>query len=90
MFLFGISAFSIPAIIAATISDMLPATEAGKAFGLVTFFFGIGQIAGPTFAGYLAESTQSFTSSYLLAALLTATAIGLTAMLASNHPSENV
>ena len=89
MFLFGISAFSIPAIIAATISDMLPATEAGKAFGFVTFFFGIGQIAGPTLAGYLAESTQSFTSSYLLAALLTATAIGLTALLASNRSSEN-
>lgn len=90
MFLFGISAFSIPAIIAATISDMLPATEAGKAFGFVTFFFGIGQIAGPTLAGFLAESTHSFTSSYLLAAFLTVTAIGLTAMLASNRPSENI
>ena len=81
MILFGISAFSIPAIIAATISDMLPPAEAGKVFGYVTFFFGIGQIAGPSLAGFLAEQTHSFTSSYLLAAAATAVGVVLTAML---------
>ncbi len=81
MVLFGISAFSIPAIIAATVSDMLPPAEAGKVFGFVTFFFGIGQIAGPTIAGFLAEQTDSFTSSYLLAAIATALAVVLSFIL---------
>jgi MFS family permease len=80
MALFGISAFSIPAIIAATISDVLPIEEAGKAFGYVTFFFAIGQITGPTLAGYVAEQTGSFTSSYLLCACATVLAIVLTTL----------
>lgn len=71
MALFGLSAFSIPAIIAATISDQLPAAEAASVFGIVTFFFGIGQITGPTIAGVIAEYSGNFTSSYALAAMLT-------------------
>ncbi|MCG8401786.1 MAG: MFS transporter [Firmicutes bacterium] len=81
MLLFGISAFSIPAIMAATVSDILPPVEAGKVFGYVTFFFAIGQITGPAVAGYLAEISQSFTSSYWLAAILTGCAIGLAGLL---------
>lgn len=81
MFLFGLTAFSIPAIIAALVSDMLPATEAGKVFGYVTFFFGVGQIAGPTLAGYMAELSGTFASGYLLAALLTLSGIVLTSIL---------
>ena len=81
MFLFGLTAFSIPAIIAALVSDMLPATEAGKVFGYVTFFFGVGQIAGPTLAGYMAELSGTFASGYLLAALLTLSGIVLTSFL---------
>lgn len=78
MILYGLSAFSIPAIIAATISDLLPASEAGKVFGYVTIFFSMGQIGGPTLAGFLAEQSGSFSSSYLLAGTLTAIGIILT------------
>lgn len=81
MVLFGLTAFSIPAIIAATVSDLLPPIEAGKVFGYVTFFFGIGQITGPTIAGYLAEQSHSFSNSYLMAGIMTAAAIILTARL---------
>ena len=81
MILFGLTAFSIPAIIAAMVSDMLPPSDAGKVFGYVTFFFGVGQIGGPTLAGYLAELSGTFSSGYLLAALLTIIGIILTASL---------
>ena len=84
MILFGLTAFSIPAIVAAMVSDMLPPSQAGKVFGYVTFFFGVGQIGGPTLAGYLAEASGSFTSGYLLAALLTGLGIILTAALKYN------
>ncbi|WP_067865596.1 MFS transporter [Neptuniibacter marinus] len=88
MTLFGISAFSIPAIIAAMISDILPISAAGKAFGYVTFFFAIGQISGPTLAGYLAEQSESFTSSYLLCACATTLAIILTTLFRPKIPSR--
>ncbi|WP_286238727.1 MFS transporter [Neptuniibacter halophilus] len=87
LLLFGMTAFSIPAIIAALVSDTLPPAEAGKVFGYITFFFGIGQIFGPTLAGYLAEQSQSFSSSYLLAASLTSMGIGLTLLLKAS-PKE--
>lgn len=89
MILFGLTAFSIPAIIAAMISDMLPPADAGKVFGYVTFFFGIGQIAGPSLAGYLAEQSGSFTTSYFLAGVLTVIGVFLTMALKSiPSPSE--
>ena len=81
MALFGLTAFSIPAIIAAAVSDYFSANDAARVFGYVTFFFALGQIAGPSLAGYMAELNGSFSSSYLLAALMTAGAIGLTLLL---------
>ncbi|BBB26306.1 MFS transporter [Amphritea japonica ATCC BAA-1530] len=88
MILFALTAFSIPAIIAAMVSDMLPPSEAGKVFGYVTFFFGVGQIGGPTMAGYLAELSGTFSSGYLLAALLTLTGIVLTSFLKYNSSTQ--
>lgn len=89
MILFGLTAFSIPAIIAATISDMLPPSEAGKVFGYVTFFFSIGQIGGPTFAGYLAELNGNFTTSYLLAGFITIIGVILSLVLkVDNKPAS--
>ncbi len=78
MVLFGISAFSLPAIMAATISDRLEPAQAATVFGYVTFFFGVGQISGPALAGILAEYSGSFSISYLLAAAMTTIAILLT------------
>ena len=79
--LFGIAAFSIPAIIAATISDLFEPSRAASIFGYVTFFFGIGQITGPSIAGLLAEQSGSFSGSYLMAAAMSALAIVLTLLL---------
>lgn len=41
---------------------------APAALGFVTLFFGLGQAAGPSVAGALADATESFGPAFLLAA----------------------
>ncbi len=77
IFFFGIAAWSIPSIMAAAMGDYVGARNAPAAFGLVTFIFGFGQIAGPSVAGILAEQTGSFSSSFLMSAVFAGTAIML-------------
>jgi len=78
---YGIVAWSIPSIMAAAMGDYVGVRRAATAFGLVTFIFGFGQIAGPAVAGMLAEKTGSFSSSFLMAAVFAAAAVILTAFL---------
>ena len=66
--LFGLSAWSIPAIVAATCGDLLGARLAPAGLGFVTLFFGIGQAAAPGVAGMVADAAQSFAPALLLAA----------------------
>jgi MFS family permease len=66
--LFGLTAWSIPAIMAAACGDLLGPRLAPAGLGFVTLFFGIGQAAGPSVAGLLADATRSFQSAFLLAA----------------------
>lgn len=66
--LFGLTAWSIPAIMAATCGDVLGPRLAPAALGFITLFFGIGQAVGPSIAGAMADATGSFYSAYLLAA----------------------
>ncbi len=76
-FLFGISAWSIPAIMAATCGDILGPKLAPAGLGFVTLFFGIGQATGPGIAGMLADTFHSFSPALLLASLVAITgAIG--------------
>lgn len=78
---FGIVAWSIPSIMVAAVSEYVGINEALAAFGFITFIFGIGQIAGPSIAGVLAERTGSFSSSFFMAAVLAGIAILLAAFL---------
>lgn len=66
VFLFGISAWGTPAIMAAAIGDYLGPQKAAAALGSITLFFGIGQIIGPGIAGILADMTGSFAWSYAM------------------------
>ena len=67
--LFGLTAWSIPAIMAAACGDLLGARFSAAALGFVTLFFGIGQAAGPSVAGALAQGHGgSFVPAFLLAA----------------------
>jgi sugar phosphate permease len=65
---FGLTAWSIPGIVAATCGDLAGARRAPAALGFVTLFFGVGQAAGPSVAGALADATGSFVNAFLLAA----------------------
>ncbi len=65
--LFGLSAWSIPAIMAACCGDVLGSRLAPAALGFITLFFGIGQAIGPSVAGAIADATGSFSSTFILA-----------------------
>jgi MFS family permease len=66
--LFGLTAWSIPAIMAATCGDVLGPRLAPAAFGFLTLFFGSGQAIGPSLAGAIADAAGSFSPAFLLAA----------------------
>ncbi len=82
---YGIVAWSIPSIMVAAVSEYVGVDEALAAFGFITFIFGLGQIAGPSVAGILAEKTGSFSSGFFMAAALAGAAIFLTAFLKKPH-----
>ena len=65
---FGLTAWSIPGIVAAACGDCVGARLAPAALGFVTLFFGLGQAVGPSVAGALADAMGSFGPSFLLAA----------------------
>lgn len=66
--LYGLTAWSIPAIMGATCGDILGPQLAPAAFGFITIFLGIGQVIGPSIGGRIADATGSFLPAYLLAA----------------------
>jgi MFS family permease len=73
--LFGTALFAIPAIMAAAVGDYLGVSRAAAAYSMVTIFFAAGQTVGPTMAGIIGKATGSFTGAYLLAALITISAM---------------
>ncbi len=73
--LYGVAVFAIPAIMAAAVGDYLGKARAAAAFSIITFCFAIGQTLGPAVAGMVAESTGTFTGSYLASAVLTGFAV---------------
>ena len=66
--LFGLTAWSIPAIMAAACGDLLGSRLAPAGLGFITLFFGIGQALAPSLAGGLADRAHSFSEAFLLAA----------------------
>lgn len=67
--LFALTAWSIPALMAALSGDLFGARLAPAALGLVTLIFGLGQALGPYLAGALADATDSFGSAFVLAGI---------------------
>jgi MFS family permease len=65
---FGLSAWTIPTVVAATCGDLFGPRLAPAALGFVTIFFGIGQAVSPSIAGALADATGSFAPTHGLAA----------------------
>jgi len=68
--LFGLTAWSIPTIMAAAAGDFVGPRLAPAGLGFITLFFGIGQALGPALGGYLADSSGSFTLPFLVAGVI--------------------
>ena len=85
--LFGLTAWSIPAIMAAACGDYAGSKLAPAALGSVTFFYGIGQAIGPYIGGRIADATGSFVLAFFLAAATAA--LGIVASLALRPPRTN-
>ena len=86
--LYGVTVFAIPAIMAAAVGDYLGKARAAAAFSIITFSFAIGQTLGPAVAGMVAETSGTFTGSYLASALLTAIAVVWSFFLPKPHDAE--
>jgi MFS family permease len=84
---YGIVAWSIPSIMAALVGDYAGPQRAARVFGLVTFIFALGQIAGPYVAGFMAEATRSFSLSFYMAAGFAAVAVMLSLRLRDSPSS---
>jgi MFS family permease len=65
--LFGLTAWSVPAIMAAAVGDYTRTPLVPAALGFITIIFGVGQAIGPPMAGWLADWTLSFSGAFLLA-----------------------
>ncbi|MCL6558212.1 MAG: YbfB/YjiJ family MFS transporter, partial [Firmicutes bacterium] len=66
--IFGLTAWSIPGVVAATCGDYVGPRLAPAALGMVTLCFAVGMSAAPTIAGYLADFASSFGPALFLAA----------------------
>lgn len=85
--LFGLTAWSIPAIMAATCGDVFGPRMAPAALGFITLFFGTGQAIGPSVAGAIADVNGSFFSAFLLAGVIALLGAIGSSMLPP-HPAE--
>ncbi len=85
--LFGLAAWSIPVIIAASSGDYFGAASAANAFAVMTLVFSAGQGIGPVLAGFLAEQMSDFRAAYALSGGLAVFAILLIALLRPPHVS---
>jgi MFS family permease len=86
--MFGLTAWSIPTIMAAAAGDFVGPRLAPAGLGFITLFFGIGQAVGPALGGYLADVTGAFTLPFLLAGGISL--VGMVASLFLKKPAQVV
>ncbi|MEC8977233.1 MAG: MFS transporter [Actinomycetota bacterium] len=67
VFAFGLCIAGVPTTIGAMLADSLDGRSFVTAFGTVTFAFGIAQLFGPPFAGWVGERTGSFQIPFIVA-----------------------
>ena len=76
---FALTAWSVPAIMAASAGDLLGTKMAAAAFGFISLLLSVGQALGPFVAGRIAALTGTYSYSFVAAAV--AAVIGATAAL---------
>jgi MFS family permease len=88
VFLFGLSAWSIPTIMAAAAGDYVGPRLAPAGLGFITLFFGIGQALGPYVGGHLKDLTGTFVFAFILAASVSL--VGMVGSLLLKRPAAEV
>lgn len=88
IFLFGITVWGIPTIMAAASGDYLGMDKAASGFAVVTLMFALGQTIGPGIAGILADKTGDFLMAYMISAGLSVFAILLCALSRPPSPTD--
>ena len=68
--LFGLTAWSVPSIIAAAVGDTVGGRLAPAALGFTILIFSIGQALAPPVAGEIADLSGSFTPAFILSAVV--------------------
>ncbi|MFZ5596310.1 MAG: MFS transporter [Bacillota bacterium] len=68
--LFGFTAWSVPGIVTSFCGDLVGPRYAPTTLGLVTVFFGLGQVMAPTCAGYIKELSGSLNGGFIVAAAI--------------------
>lgn len=68
--LFALTAWSIPALMAALAGDVFGPRLAPAALGLMTVIFGLGQAMAPYLAGVIADTSQSFAPAFVIAGMV--------------------
>jgi MFS family permease len=68
--LFAVTAWSVPALMAASVGDMTEPRLAPAVFGFISLFLSIGQAAGPFVAGRVAAATGSFGTAFVTGGLV--------------------
>ena len=77
--LFAVTAWSVPAIMAASAGDLLGRKMAAAAFGFLSLLLSVGQVLGPFVAGRIVALTGSYSCAFVVAAA--AAALGAAAAL---------
>ena len=85
--LFGLTAWSVPSIIAAAVGDTVGPRLTPAALGFTILVMGMGQALAPPIGGRIADFTGSFTSAFLLSAVVAFA--GMTASLLLRKPTPN-
>ena len=86
--LFGLTAWSIPAIVSSYCGDIVGPKNAPAILGVITVFFGLGQVIGPIAAGYIKELSQSYTGAFFVASSLACIG-GISALWSSNIEKQS-
>ncbi|ASJ73344.1 MFS transporter [Granulosicoccus antarcticus] len=81
IFLFGVAAWSVPVIMAASAGDIFGSAHAANALVALTLTFSTGQAMGPVLGGFLAQTSGDFSSGYMSSGALALLAIALVALL---------
>ncbi len=84
--LFALTAWSIPAVMAAATADIVGTRLAPAAFGFVTVFLGLGQAAGPFAAGRIAQAAGTYAPAFGCAAAAAACGALLSLRLRARSP----